>query len=333
MHNTITATIGGIAVDPLTFDFQCDESSYCWRGDIDITAKDYERIKLKLHATAGNEPTVVIVLNGVAHAFIAEEHTRSRRFASHTHRISGRSASARIGKSYATPGRGVIDESLYASQIVTQVLNQTGITLSNFGVPDWLVPANTYSLTGKTPIDVVSDIASAAGAFVESDLSNATIEIVPRWKQPAWNLSTATPDLIVPMNIVRQMDDQILKRPRYNTVTLIGATEGRHIYRQTQSRTLDAPVGSNTLFTDDPVMLSAGVAILSDSGKHAEYSIVMRHSAKHNIPLAKRGQIWQINDTEGSWLGVIRGVNLSTKKQNDAPTVWQSVSIDRYLDV
>lgn len=60
-------------------------------------------------------------------------------------------------------------------------------------------------------------------------------------------------------------------------------------------------------------------------------------SDKHNLPLAKLGQIWQINDDtdggDGAFNAVVTSVALSVSRDNDAVVVWQTVGIDRYVDV
>ena len=80
MHNVITATIGGIAVDILSFGIKTDMDSYCWQGDITITAKDYAKIKAKLDVPRGSEPMINVTVNGFVFGFIAEEQSRSRKF-------------------------------------------------------------------------------------------------------------------------------------------------------------------------------------------------------------------------------------------------------------
>ena len=60
-------------------------------------------------------------------------------------------------------------------------------------------------------------------------------------------------------------------------------------------------------------------------------------SDKHNLPLAKLGQIWQINDDtdggDGVFNALITSVGLSVSRDGDAVVVWQTVGIDRYVDV
>ncbi|OOS21566.1 hypothetical protein [Moraxella lincolnii] len=56
-----------------------------------------------------------------------------------------------------------------------------------------------------------------------------------------------------------------------------------------------------------------------------------------NLPLAKLGQIWQINDDtgggDGAFNALITSVGLSVSRDGDAVVVWQTVGMDRYVDV
>lgn len=336
--NTVTATIGGIVIDLIDFDFTCDMSGYCWKGSINISDGQYQKIKAKLETERGNEPLVIVTTNNQSFAFIAEDITRNRKFVNYTYNIAGRSITARLGADYAHAqggnAGGVIDQALYASQIVQQQLADTGITLDRFDVKDWLIPADTYSVTGKTPIAVIGDIAKACGGFIYSHPLEPKLSILPRWRKSAWELATATPDLIVPTGAMASISDKKRVAPRYNTVLLIGP-HSANVYRDLQGREFFAPIDSSTLYTDRDCVEPQGRAILSESGTHGDYNIEMRIADKYNIPLAMPSSIWQISDPDPkdkSWNGVVKGVAFSVKRSNDAPVLWQNVTIDRYLD-
>ena len=332
MHNIITANIGGIAIDPLSFGIKTDMDGYYWQGNIAITAKDYAKIKAKLDVPRGSEPMINVTVNGFPLSFIAEDQQRSRQFAQQTYSLSGRSITARLGADYAVSQGGLIDQASYVSQIAAQQLNGLSISILDWDINDWLIPADAYSVAGKTPIAVLADIAKAAGGFLTSHPSEPRVSLKPRWKVAAWDMATATPDVIVPADVIRQINDQKRVNPRYNTVRLNGATEGAEVYRQTQGRDAEASTQDHPLYTDRDAMLPAGTSILSDSGTHGDYTIKLRWADKYNLPLAQLGEIWQFNDPEGAWRGAITGVSVDIDQDNDAPTVWQSISVDRYLD-
>ena len=333
VHNVITATVGGIQVDPTGFNIKADTNGYCWQGSIELTASQYAKIKAKLDVERGNEPLITVTINGFVFAFICEDVSRNRAFINHSYSISGRSITARLGADYAHAQGGLIAQDLYASQIINMQLADTGITLDRFDVKDWRIPANTYAVTNKTPIAVIGEIAKACGGFVCSHPSEAKLSILPRWKKYAWELATANADVVLNTDVIRSMSDQKRTNPRYNTVTLIGGKEASEIYRNRQGRNLIAPVDSNILFTDRDCVVPKGAELLSDSGIHIDNNIKMRWADKYNIPLANLSEIWQVNDPEGAWKGMTRSVAVSVDWDYDAPCVWQTVNIDRYLDV
>jgi hypothetical protein len=46
------------------------------------------------------------------------------------------------------------------------------------------------------------------------------------------------------------------------------------------------------------------------------------------------GDIWQFNEQSGYWRGVITGVAISVDVEAEgAIVVWQSLTVDRYLDI
>lgn len=331
--NTVTATIGGIAIDPIDFNIKTDLDSYCWQGGIKISNKQYQKVKAKLDVARGNEPLVIVTVNGVSYSFIAEEISRNRVFGNYSYSISGRSSTSHLGKDYAHSQGGTINQDLYASQIINMQLADLPFTIDRFEVKDWLIPAGTLNTSNQTPISIISQIAQACGAEAISDPLEPKLSIIPRWKKPAWEMATATADLVVPMGVVQSISDQKRVNPRYNTVTLIGRTQGSEVYRAREGRNLIAPVANWYLYTDRDCVIPRGIQLLSDSGTHGIYTLKIRVADNYNMPLVELGQILQISDPEGAWKGVVTGVSLDVGRDNDAITVWQTVNIDRYLDV
>lgn len=333
MHNVITATIGGVAVDLVRFDIKTDIQSYCWSGSIELAPSQYDKVANKLALPRGREPLVTVTVNGFVFAFLAEDLSRRRQFISHSYTVSGRSVTAQLGADYAHAQGGTLEQDLYASQLIQQQLADLPVKLGEFLVKDWLIAAGVYNLTNKTPIAVIADVAKACGGVVVSHASAAKLSVIPRWKKPAWELATATPDVVLNLNVVKSISDQKQVNPRYNTVTLIGGTTAAEVYRERQGRELIAPIDSNPLYGDRDGVVAKGIEILSNSGTHGMYSVQMRWAAKYNIALAELGQIWRVNDADGAWHGVVTSVAVKVDWDNDAPVVWQVVGLDRYLDV
>ena len=328
MHHTITANIGGIAVDPLGFNIKTDMDSYCWSGGVSISPDDHAKIKHKLDVDIGLEPMVNVAINDLSFSIIAENQSRTRKFGNQTHSLDGRSITARLGADYAAASDRLFDQANYASQIVNEQLANLPF-IANFEIDDWLIPPGTYAVSNKTPMAVISDIAEAAGGFVESHPFDATMSIKKRWKINAWELATATPDVTIPADVIKSATDKTVKNTRYNTILLVGNV-GHEVYRATQGRDVAAPTLSNALFTAREVTVPKGSAALSDSGTHSIQSLDLIFD--DSIPLAQLGQIWQINDTDGAWRGVITGVALDCPVAGETPKPEQTITIDRYMD-
>lgn len=331
VKNTITATLGGIAFDPVSFSVRTDMNSYCWQGSVELSPTQYEKVKEKLDVERGNEPLITVDINGFLFSILAEEISRSRAFVNHSYNISGRSATAKLGADYAIAKSDVVKLDNYASQLINSQLADLPFSIGRFEIADWLIPADSYAISNKTPIAVINDVVSACGGFVWSDPNLPKLHLQKRWKVNAWELATANPDVILAVDVVKSISDQKRTNPRYNTVTLVGGHSGE-VFREPQGRDRIAPIDSNNLYTDRDCVIHKGCQILSDSGTHGDYSLVMRWAEKYNIKLAELGQIWQINDPEGAFKGVVTSVAVDVKLENDVPTVWQTVGIDRYMD-
>ena len=330
VHNAITATVGGVTVSPLSFSIKTDMDSFCWQGSLEITAKDYERIKGKIHVKRGNEPLITMVINEYPFVIIAEELTKNKSFINHSYTLSGRSVTARLSADYATNKQGgLTSESLYASQLARSGLVGTGISLE-YNTADWLIPKGLYS-TDKTPIAIISDIMGACGGFIYSHPSEPKLITRPRYSVPAWELSTATPELVLTLDPVASISEQKRVNPRYDNVWLSSTTRLDKVYRRQEGQVAEAPVQSHELFSDQIATIAKGKQVLSDSGTHMDVSITTRWADKYALPLATLGDIWQIQD-DGGYLGVVVAVALQVRVENDVPTVWQTVGIDRYLD-
>ena len=329
MHNTITATLDGLTIAPLSFSIKTDMDSFCWQGQVEISDTDFKRIKPKLDAERGREPLVTVNVNNTAFTIIAEDVSKNRSFVNHSYTLSGRSITAHLSKDYANVVK--LDNDLYASQIVREALKDLPISI-DFGVSDW----RTSIIMSDTPIAVIDAIATACGGFVMSDKADAKLYIRPRYKVPAWELATTDPDSIVPLDVMKSISEQKRTNPRYNAVILTSSVDGAIVYREREGQDRLAPVSQNELYTDQACIIPAGIAILSDSGRHQTASITMRWADKYNLSLAECGQIWQINDkvgnTQDAWRGIVQAVAIDVKMENGVPIVWQVVELDRYLD-
>lgn len=330
MQNTITLTIDNVPIQLLSASIKTDTSSYCWQVSLNIPPDDFKQINS--NKPRGQEPLIRLTINGQLFVFIAEEYSLTRKFIGNFYTVTGRSVTARLGEDYAKPQTGIMSQQLYARQIADAQLTGLSVAVATWQIVDWLVPANAYDVTNKSPIAVIADIAQAAGGFVETHPYQAKIHIKKRYKAPAWEIAAQTPDATIPASVITQITGKRQAQPRANAVRLLSQTNGGHVYRQLEDRSQEAPVVNHPLFTDSTVMLPAGTALLSQTGNHQEEAVTLPWSVEQQIPLASLGSIWRVNDGESIWQGIIKGVSVDLGVDNQAPTVMQTVTIDRYLD-
>lgn len=329
VHHTISAHIAGIGIDPLAFSIKTDMDSFCWQGSVELSPQDYERIKPKLDVPRGQEPLITVVVNGQSFVLIAEDLSKTRSFVNHTYTLSGRSMTAHLSKDYANVVK--LDNDLYASQIVGEALKDLPIN-ADFEVADWRL----HAVLSGTPIALIDEIARACGGFVASDKAQGRLYIRPRYKVPAWELATTTPDRIIALDVIKSISEQKRTNPRYNAVILTNSHEGAVVYREREGQDRHAPVSQNPLYTDQACIIPKGIQILSDSGTHQSATLTLLWADKYNLPLAVLGQIWQVNDQMGAnhdaWRGIVVSVAVEVKMDDGVPVVWQTIGLDRYLD-
>jgi len=307
-----------------------DTAGYCWQGSLTVSPDDFAKINPDARPK-GREAEIEVQINADTFVIIAEDYSDNRRFGQKSYTVTGRSVTARLGADYAPKGRGTYHNPIYAQQIATEVLRPTGVDLDGWTMVDWLIPGDVYSLTDKTPIAVLQELAQAAGGFVESDHARPVVRFKPKWKKASWEVSDAPADVSVPVSVIFSISGQRNVLERANGVYVWPSHnkgKGADVYRNGSNREPRASALTNT----QPVLLAAGIAALSETGVHKRETVSLPVSDKYAIPMANLGEIWQINEPLGNWQGVVVGVSVEVKIENDAPVVTQNVTIDRYFD-
>ena len=334
IQNIIKATVDGQPIGLFSASFTTDTAGYCWQGSLTVSPDDFAKINPDVRPK-GREAEIEVQINADTFVIIAEDYSDNRRFGQKSYTVTGRSVTARLGADYAPKGRGTYRNPIYAQQIATEILRPTGVDLAGWTMVDWLIPGDVYSLTDKTPIAVLQELAQAAGGFVESDRSRPVVRFKSKWEKASWEVSDAPADVSVPVSVIFSISGQRNVSERANGVYVWPSHnkgKGADVYRNGSNREPRASALTNTLYTDQPVLLAAGIAALSETGVHKRETVSLPVSDKYAVPMANLGEIWQINEPTGSWQGVVVGVSVEVKIENDAPVVTQNVTIDRYFD-
>ena len=336
MHNKITADLNGEPLDLLALTLTTDTASYCWQGDITLSPASFAKLKIDQRA-AGDEAVITIRINGNRWDILAEDYRDTRKFIGHSYSVTGRSITAKLGADYAKGRHSKYDAARYARQIADEQLNLLPYRIAAWEAVDWLIPGDTYTISGQTPIEVIADLAKAAGGFVESHPYEAQLFVRPVWRQPAW--ANPTPALTIPANLILSVSGQRRISERCNAVRVTPAAEqvggakakGGLVYREGTDQQPEASTLTHAAYTDTDVMRAAGIHALSETGTHKIETVTLPWAEKYQLPLASLGAVWAFAEQGQTWQGVIKGVSVAVELDGGAPVVTQTVTIDRYL--
>ena len=336
MHNKISADMGGEPLDLLALTLTTDTDSYCWQGDITLSPAAFAKLGID-QRTAGNGAVITLRINGNRWDILAEDYRDTRKFIGHSYTVTGRSLTAKLGGDYAKGRHSKYDAARYARQIADEQLNLLPYTIAAWEAVDWLIPGDAYTVSGQTPIEVIADLAKAAGAYVESHPYEAQLFVRPVWRQPAWG--KPTPQLTIPANLILSVSGQRRISERCNAVRVTPAAEqvggvkakGGLVYREGTDQQPEASILTHAAYTGLGVMRAAGIHALSETGTHKIETVTLPWAAKYQLPLAELGAVWAFAEQGQTWQGIIKGISVAVELDNGAPVVTQTVTIDRYM--
>ncbi|WP_313433150.1 hypothetical protein [Acinetobacter sp.] len=304
--------------------YRTDRSSWCWSYNLTIPALELS----KLDPIAGQPVILKIVVNGYQHLMLLENRTRSRQFASETYTLTGRSVSALLDAP-SSPPRAFLQENERTSvQLVQAEIDRSAypdLTL-NWQLIDalgWIVPTESFSYSGSTPVKAIQEIAAAGGGFVYSEADSQAITIKPLYKKTYWDpIAVAEYDILLPESIVTEQSTDYEVYPDYNGITLTNDKTGLtgQIKRTGTSGNVLYESVNNRLFTSDQVMGGYGKSKLAKAGLVESHTFSMPLTGE--IGQCKPADILAFN---AEFWGVVDSVSVSFTYSK----VRQSVTVER----
>ena len=285
-------------------------------------------------------------LDGIAFVFAVDALTRNTKFGQTGVTISGRSVTALIGAPWMRAGVfGNAGTDRNAQQLAQDALADTGIELdwgigagtdANAGLVDWLVSANAWSHQG-TPLDAVQQIAQAAGGYLQSHRSAATLLTRHPYGMRAgdnpgapWSWMTGAADVELAPDALITHATQRKDGPDINAVYVSGTTQGvLALVKRTGSAAdkLQAMV-SDALITHADAARQRGLAILGGAGPKYNVTLELPVLTGTGQPgVLDVGQLVQVNEST-PWRGRVRAVSVAAKR----PSLRQTVTLERHLE-
>lgn len=304
--------------------YRTDRSSWCWSYNLTIPAFELS----KLDPIAGQPVILKIVVNGYQHLMLLENRTRSRQFASETYTLTGRSVSALLDAPSSPPRAFLQQNERTSVQLVQAEIDRSAypdLTL-NWQLIDalgWIVPTESFSYSGLTPIKAIQEIAAAGGGFVYSEADSQAITIKPMYKKTYWDpIAISEYDILLPESIVTEQSTDYEVYPDYNGITLTNDKTGQtgQVKRTGTSGDVLYETVNNRLFTSDQVMGSYGKSKLAKAGLVESHTFSMPLTSE--IGQCKPADILAFN---AEFWGVVDSVSVSFTYSK----VTQSVTVER----
>jgi len=297
-----------------------DMDSWCWT----IRAELRRKVDLDLVTPVGSTPVEVEVLvNGNIWRFIIENFGESRQFGQSTYQISGRTPSAALASPYSAPASFRETSISQAVQLADQAVAGTGYTIT-WGLTDWLVPAEVYSVVNATPMQQLLKIANAAGGVVHSDPAATTISLLPWYSVVPWSWGGATVDAALPTYSSKSSQHE--SKHQYNGAYVSGETQGvTCLIKRTGTDGADQPqMQVDPLITATEAGLQRGTKILADSGNRSLETL--EAPLFDNPGLLTPGMLISVTDKWETWKGKVISVQINARR----PIVNQTLGVLRY---
>ena len=325
----------GREIKLLGFSVGIDSNSYTWSFSATVPLSELSKVDTAHEQRIG----VNFTCNGNLWRFVLDSCDDSVSFSESSLTIKGKSRAMLLAHPYATQRGFKFDTAMSARQIADAELNRNGVP-SGFtldwqlaGVNGWNIPANTYSYTGKTPINSLQWIAEAAGGFINADMSADILHVLAHYPIPSWEWAAQTPSINLPMSLITSRSRGRINKPSYNGVTLYGENDngiGALIKRTGTSGGYQPPMVTSDLMTDTAAAISRGKMILSDTGDIGNIGISMPLIA--DIGVLKPSTLIGVNDGE-QWVGMVRGTTITGRlSSNRALEIDQSIDVERHFD-
>ncbi len=319
-----------------------DSGSYCWT----LSASGPASLFAQLAPMGGLPVRLSLWLDGLPFVFAIDSISRSQKFGQTGVSISGRSVTALIGARYLrATTRNNASGALLAQQLALAALAGTGVeldwgvgsgALANAGLTDWLVPAGAWSHSG-TPLDAVQTIAQAAGGYLQSDRSLATLLTRHPYGQRVgdnpgapWGWMTGPADVELAPDAIITDGTERKDGPDINAVYVSGTTQGvlGLVKRTGSAADKLASMIADPLITHADAARQRGLSVLGAAGGKYHVRLELPVLTGAGQPgVLDVGQLVQVNAAQ-PWRGRVRAVSVAAKR----PSLRQTVTLERHLE-
>lgn len=310
-----------------------DIDSFAWT----LSANLFGRTSLnQVRPDASGPKEVEVTINGHVWVFLIERYSGTGQLGKEAYGITGVSRTQLLAAPYAPARSQVNTADINAELAASNELINTGFTLNwdsyTLGPPDWTMPAGAFSYQSQTPMQVIAALAETAGGVVSPALASDELTILPRYREPVWQWSSAVMDRIIPAAIISDWGSEWQPQPEWNGCYVSGTNYGVAVDVRRAGTAGDNPAPD--VFTDwmtgtDPAR-SRGIAEISKGGNQEIVTLNLPLFPAETAPgLVTPAQLCEVRDVDETWRGLCLSTEI-TAEGVGASRVKQTLRLERH---
>lgn len=310
-----------------------DADSFAWT----LSAQLFGRTSLaQVRPDASGPKEIEATINGHTWLFMVERYSGTGKLADERYSITGVSRSQLLAEPYAPKRSQVNTAPINAEQAAVLELEYTGFTLNwdtwTFGPPDWTMPAGAFSYQDKTAMQVIATLAETVGGVVSPALAADELTILPRYREPVWQWSSAIMDRIIPAAMVSEWGSEWQPQPEWNSCYVSGTTHGVAVDVRRAGTAGDNPAPDvyADWMTGTDAGRARGIAELCKGGNQEIVTLNIPLFPTATAPgLVEPAMLCEVRDVDETWRGLCLGTEISAEGVG-ASRVKQTLRLERH---
>ena len=320
-------------------DLSATVDAWCWSLRMELASPD----QWSLLKPDGNGPKLVeITMNSYVWTAIIEDREGMRVHANRSVTVTGRSQTALLSDTYTAARSLAVGDARSAQQLATLELTDRAapFTIDWRGL-DWVVPGGNWYYQDLAPMAVISQIAAARGAVVQSAPGDAKLIVQSRYPVSPWAWTPAAADVALPIDWCTDETVQQQSKPMYDAVIIAGTQQGvlAKVSRLGSAASIFAQQVVDQLIVTPDVATERGRNVLADRGMQWQVDLQIPLHAPGAATAGMSGLyapllLVDVQDPADPYQAQSVGVTISARRGGDDEKtleIWQRVSLERHL--
>ncbi|AUR84133.1 hypothetical protein NVP1049O_24 [Vibrio phage 1.049.O._10N.286.54.B5] len=287
----------------------------------------------KIDAKHAENELLIISINGYDFYALAETPTKREIFGSATYSSGGRSRTATLAEPWMLPISYTNTVSRSLAGLLGDMLENTGWSIQLEGIDDFNVPTGAFSISGKSPIDSVSDAVKQLGCMTIADEFTSVIKVVPQWPTAPWAMGGTIPDANIHDAVIIDYNSTEQINKLCNGIWIRGEQHGisARVKRTGTAGDILTQDKSSQLIVDVQAARVAGTVALADTGKKEQITINLPIMA--DLPPLTKGMLVGVTYRSEVFKATLDSVSITASmSDSEGLDVNQSIVLIRHLE-